>query len=350
MSGWKRREPDPKGTARAPSPSKEQPQLPYPDGWFAVATSGEVRPGKVLTRRLKGEDVVLYRTTSGRLSVVRPFCPHLGAHLGHGGTVRGDNLVCPFHQFQFDPEGTCVKTAYGTPPPKARLATLDFREVDDLVFVWSHAEGKAPQWEVEGIMGAGFRTPRCTRFALAAHPQDVAENFVDFGHFGTLHKVSMAPLGDQEIDGHLMRFQYQIRPGGERAGTKRYATLPAIHVTLEGIGSVRVEADAMKFGFELRARMSVTPVEADRSEMRVSVALRPTGTGRRPVASLVAAVAPRVFAPAAAVDIRRDAAIWAHSRYQEQPRLAQGDGPIMPFRRWARQFYGDPGQAPAQAG
>ncbi|MFF5721542.1 aromatic ring-hydroxylating dioxygenase subunit alpha [Streptomyces buecherae] len=349
MSRWRRRERDPRDTARAPSPDDRQPVLPYPNGWFAVATSGEVRPGRVLTRRLKGEDVVLYRTTSGRLSVVRPFCPHLGAHLGHGGTVRGDNLVCPFHQFQFDPEGTCVRTAYGTPPPKARLATLDFREVDDLVFVWSHAEGRAPQWEVETLLGPDYPAPHCTPRSLLAHPQDVLENFVDIGHFGPLHGLSLSVLGDPVYEGHHLKVAYGLRPAGAKSG-KRYSTLPTMRLTIEGLGAVLVAADDMKFGFDLRARICVTPVDINQSDLRVSVALRPTGAGRRRVARVAATLAPKVFARAAAADTKRDAAIWAYSRYQEQPRLAQGDGPIMPFRRWARQFYGDPAQAPARTG
>ncbi|MFF5719976.1 Rieske 2Fe-2S domain-containing protein [Streptomyces buecherae] len=52
---------------------------PYPDGWFLMATSDEVKPGRVVSRRLADEDVVLYRAASGRLRAVRPYCPHLGA-------------------------------------------------------------------------------------------------------------------------------------------------------------------------------------------------------------------------------------------------------------------------------
>ncbi|MFJ3216482.1 Rieske 2Fe-2S domain-containing protein [Kitasatospora sp. NPDC086801] len=78
-----------------PAPRTAQataPRLPYPDGWFALAASHELKAGKVLTRRLMGEDVVLYRTASGAMRAVRPYCPHLGAHLGHGATAQGDNL------------------------------------------------------------------------------------------------------------------------------------------------------------------------------------------------------------------------------------------------------------------
>lgn len=49
------------------------------------------------------------------------YCPHLGAHLGIGGTVEGETLRCPFHAFRFDTGGVCVATGYGTkPPPTAR--------------------------------------------------------------------------------------------------------------------------------------------------------------------------------------------------------------------------------------
>jgi hypothetical protein len=41
--------------------------------------------------------------------------------------------------------------------------------------------------------------------------------------------------------------------------------------------------------------------------------------------------------------INQDIPIWEHKLYRRQPRLCEGDGPIMAYRRWARQFY------PAQA-
>lgn len=334
--------PAPATTPTPPAdPAHDPPVRAQPDGWFVVATSGEVRPGKVVTRQLKGQDLVIYRTTSGELQVVRPFCPHLGAHLGHGGTVRGDRLVCPFHHFQFGPDGTCVQTGYGTPPPKARLTGVDFRELDDLVFVWHHAQGKPPPWEVEPLFGPDYPKPHCTPRTLTAHPQDVLENFVDVGHFGPLHGLSLTVLEDAVYDGHRLSLGYGLRPAGAKSG-KRYSTLPTVRFTMEGLGVIHVAADDMKFGFDLRARICVTPLDDVHSTLRVSVAMRPTGPGRRRVARVVAGLAPALFARAAAADTQRDAAIWAHSRFVAHPRLAKGDGPIMPFRRWARQFYSTP--------
>lgn len=158
------------------------PVLPYPDGWSAVAFSDELKPGAVLTRPLQGEDVVLYRLRDGRLRAVRPYCPHLGAHLGLGA-VEGDDLVCVFHRFAFGPDGSCVRTGYGAPPPRAALAQLPVREVNDAVFVWRHHDGRAPDWEIPVFHGLDDQPLRSTTWELAGHAQEVMENAVDLGHF-----------------------------------------------------------------------------------------------------------------------------------------------------------------------
>lgn len=40
-----------------------------------------------------------------------------------------------------------------------------------------------------------------------------------------------------------------------------------------------------------------------------------------------------------AVVATQDFPIWEHKRFRAQPALAEGDGPIAEFRRWAAQFY-----------
>ena len=54
----------------------------------------------------------LWRDEAGELHVQDAFCPHLGAHLGHGGTVEGCEIVCPFHGWRFDAEGANTDIPY----------------------------------------------------------------------------------------------------------------------------------------------------------------------------------------------------------------------------------------------
>ena len=63
--------------------------MPIPFGWYVVDYADELKPGDVKSVRYFGEDQVLFRTDSGEISMLDAYCPHLGAHLGHGGLVNG---------------------------------------------------------------------------------------------------------------------------------------------------------------------------------------------------------------------------------------------------------------------
>ena len=76
-----------------------------------------------------GEQVVLFRTESGVATPMDAYCPHLGAHLGHGGAVNGERIRCPFHAFEFDTGGTCQFVPNGTRPhAKAEAHAYPLRE------------------------------------------------------------------------------------------------------------------------------------------------------------------------------------------------------------------------------
>src|SRR5437870_2386164 len=108
--------------------------LPFPNSWYCVAFSDELPPGKIVTRTLAGHELVIFRTKSGQPCVMDAFCPHLGAHLGLGGTVVSEEIRCLFHHFRFDTSGTCVATGYGTkPPPTARQSVAAARGQWDAV-------------------------------------------------------------------------------------------------------------------------------------------------------------------------------------------------------------------------
>ncbi|MGI5466237.1 Rieske 2Fe-2S domain-containing protein [Streptomyces sp. CA-132043] len=103
----------PQGTAPA---VPGVPRLPSPHGWFCVGIARDFKPGTVATVPFMDGEIVVYRTRRGTLRATRPHCPHLGAHLGAGGYVAGELLVCPFHRFGFGPDGVCETTPYSKPP------------------------------------------------------------------------------------------------------------------------------------------------------------------------------------------------------------------------------------------
>jgi nitrite reductase/ring-hydroxylating ferredoxin subunit len=309
--------------------------LPYPAGWFSLGFSREIKPGGVLTRRLAEADVVLYRSRGGALRVVQPYCPHLGAHLGIAGKVAGEELVCSFHNFAYDEEGRCVRSGYGTRPPRARLRTFPVREVAGVVFVWYSPDGSGPAWWLPELSSAGF--PRTSfRFTeLPGHPQEVIENSVDLGHLSEFHRFTGIEIVEPiSFDGPSFTVRYRWRQRFPLLGTRTVEYQTDIH----GLGYILVTADLPALGLRARLWALPTPVAPWRIHFRFAASISVGSKDTRltsGLSSILTAAAAGVVAPEAS----RDIPIWSYKNYVEPPRLAKGDGPIGPFRRWAKQFY-----------
>ena len=95
--------------------------LQIPFGWYVVDYSNELKPGDVKAVRYFAQDQVLFRTESGEVSMLDAYCPHLGAHLGHGGIINGECIECPFHAWRWKTDGKIGEIPYAKNiPPKAK--------------------------------------------------------------------------------------------------------------------------------------------------------------------------------------------------------------------------------------
>lgn len=88
---------------------------PFPNGWFALIESDKVKVGQAIDVACLGQHFVVFRTEKNEVNVLNAYCPHMGANLGIGGTVRGDCIECPFHQWSFrGSDGQCINIPYST--------------------------------------------------------------------------------------------------------------------------------------------------------------------------------------------------------------------------------------------
>lgn len=332
---------------RPPQPpplADQQPRRPYPDGWFAVAFADELKPGTVLRRRFMGEELVVYRTRGGVVRVVEPYCPHLGAHLGVGGRVDGEDIVCPFHHFAFGIDGTCVRTGYGTRPPAVRLAQREVREVNNAILVWHHATGAPPTWEVPAQPSDGFGPPFRQVATLVDHPQEVVENAIDTGHIGALHGYADPRVRRPfETDGPT----FTIGAAADRVFPVLGPVEIVFDIVVHGLGHIWVDAAIPRLRAAALFQAMATPVDPLHVDIRFGVSLRVGDDAERRRARLLSRLLTRGLGPALRHDLWQDFPIWQHKIYLERPRLAEGDGPIPAYRRWADQFYS---QTPAANG
>jgi len=296
----------------------------YPNGWFVVAFSDELLAGQVLNRHYFGQDIVLYRTAQGEAHAIHPYCPHLGAHLGHGGTVVEETLRCPFHGWCFDPDGRCVSVPGLAHPPRIPVKHWHLHEASGIVYVYHHARGAAPDWRVPPVETEGWSADRRAQWRLRTHPQEILENGFDIAHFKALHgipkyEILQPPAGD----GPAMRMQI----GYEGAPEETICTA----IEMYGLGIFLTEV--RRVGYHDRQRFYSTPVDCDFMELRAVHNIRAL-----PDLDETAHLAEDAFQGFVEF-LKPDFPIWENKRYIEHPPLTPADGPIQVLRTWTRQFY-----------
>ena len=305
---------------------------PIPFGWFAVAWSHELAVDQVRPYRAFGRDLALWRDADGFAHLHDAYCPHLGAHLGHGGTVAGAEIACPFHGWRFDADGRNTCIPYSTRVNgQARLRGYPVIERNGLVMVWYHPLDEPPLWDVPAVgeLSAGndeFAPPVERFFEIATAWQEMAENGVDPAHFRYVHGTADVPVLERyETDSHVSRMR-----------SKQFFVTPRGNV--EG----RIDTDTAGPGFSV-VRFSgivdtvligcATPIEQDRCEMRFTFTVRRFADERATTAVGMAAI------EEISRQLLQDKPIWEHKVFVEHPALADTDGPFLQFRRWASQFY-----------
>ena len=115
--------------------------FPVPYGWFCIGWSEDVAVGETKPLQYFGQHIVLWRDEEGASHVQDAFCPHLGAHLGHGGKVLGCEIACPFHGWRFDEDGNNTLIPYSSRTnAKGKVKTYPSVEVNGLIFAWYHPD------------------------------------------------------------------------------------------------------------------------------------------------------------------------------------------------------------------
>lgn len=317
-------------------------EQPIPFGWFALEYSRELAPGDIKPLHYFDRELVLFRTESGEARLLDAYCPHLGAHLGHGGEVKGEYIACPFHGWQFDGDGVCREVPYASAiPPRARdtqtLGTYPVVERNAMIWAWYHPDNTPPSFEVETIpeIGSGDWTDiDVYDWEINTIVQETGENGADVAHFMFVHSSPEMPVGEVTMDGVkratlLMNKVPKINEQGEVDETGEDWEFIEVNSVNVGPGQT---IQRITRAFEVVMMGTITPIDDQSVQLRFVFTMPRSQTDMN-----------KVFAEATRDNItggvEQDIPIWNNKRYIEQPILCDGDGPIAKYRKWFKQFY-----------
>jgi len=314
--------------------SSRAPRYPFPaapDGWFGVGATADLAVGGVAAVHYLGRDLVLFRAEDGVARVFDAHCPHLGAHLGVGGRVCGDGIVCPFHGWRFDGDGKVVEVPGLARAPAVRARSWPVCERNGRVFVWHHAGGAPPSFEVIGYRDeeSAWTPWRTSTYRVRVHVQDLTENILDRAHFRVVHDMAAAdtPLFDVRFHGASMVVDQCMKV---TALSQQGVEVRARTTTCgPGIAAVEVTQGPL----EMLTYIAQTPVDDEITEVNLTFSMK-----RLPDAKATETVS-KLNDEITNLQFTQDVPIWEHKIYRERPALTPVDGPVGQYRKWFRQFY-----------
>ncbi len=319
-------------------------------GWFMIGWSAEYAVGDVRPLRYFGEDLVIYRDSTGELHVLEGHCKHLGAHIGHGGTVVGDCVECPFHGWRWGtrrcehlhslPTGPAQQGSAPADLPGSRAARLHLPVAPSgrraaAVGASRHVHQVPPQFTAAPPTSTTGRTrsspasPRTSRCIRRSWPK----NGPDSAHFHYVHKATVTPVC---LEWEAVDEEWRFLTGWPDARSDDPNKMALrIHSHFSGLGFA---ISAFEGSSNHRLIFACTPVDDEVSNMFYSIwwpRKKAGDTSDIPPDDVRERVEKQYLGT-----VWDDLEIWRYQKYVEHPALAKVDAkPYMAMRKWALQFY-----------
>lgn len=161
--------------------------------WYVAGWGHQVVEGEIVARTIVGEPIILYRTSTGAITVLEDRCCHRFAPLSRG-RLEGDDIRCMYHGLKFSASGACVEIPSTDRIPKGvAVRTFPVVEQDRWVWVWM---GEAARADPSLIPRAiGHEDPAYTlgtgELHYNANYQLIHDNLLDLTHLSYVHENTL---------------------------------------------------------------------------------------------------------------------------------------------------------------
>jgi 3-ketosteroid 9alpha-monooxygenase subunit A len=325
-----------------------EPPARFARGWHCLGLADAFRDSRPHAVEAFGTKLVVFADATGMLHVLDSYCRHMGGDLSHG-TVKGDTVACPFHDWRWGGDGRCAQVPYARRvPPRARTRSWPTLEQNRQLFVWNDPQGRPPPAEVTIPRIEGAFSPEWSDWTWnsiridGANCREVVDNVVDMAHFFYIH-FAFPTYFKNVFEGHIAS-QYltsRARPdvvtggnyaaGGDnslRSEASYFGPSYMIDYLWHDYHGMTVEtvlvnchypitpnSFLLQWGVIVKRLPGLTPAQADRAAAK--------------------------FGDSLGVGFQQDVEIWKHKTRIDNPLLCAEDGPVYQLRRWYDQFYVD---------
>lgn len=318
----------------------------YARGWHCIGLAKDFKDGKPHAINAFGTKLVVFQGEDGTINVLDGFCRHMGGDLTQG-TVKGNEVACPFHDWRWGGDGKCKSIPYAKRVPlRARTRSWLTCEENEQLFIWHDPQGRPPGDElaiprIEGVFGDDWSNWTWDSILIeGSNCREIVDNVVDMAHFFYIH-FGFPTYFKNVFEGHIAS-QYLNTKGrpdvdeGNYGGADNLLRSEAhyygpsyminhLHNTWNGIEIdnvlINCHYPVTQNSFVLQWGVKVKKLPGLSNEQADKVAGK--------------------FAKNVGKGFLQDVEIWKNKSRIDNPLLCEEDGPVYQLRRWYEQFYVD---------
>ena len=316
-------------------------------GWHCLGLADRFRDAGPHAVEAFGTKLAVFADSAGALHVLDAYCRHMGGDLSCG-TIKGDALACPFHDWRWGGNGRCAGIPYARRVPvAARTRSWLTLEQNRQLFVWHDPQGNPPPPEVtipriEGAYSAVWSNWTWDSILVeGANCREVIDNVADMAHFFYIH-FAFPTYFKNVFEGHIAsqylrtRSRPDVEDGNYAQGTETTLRSEASYY------GPSYMIDELWHDYHGSTIQSILinchyPVTPTSFMLQWGVIVKLPPGLREAQADRVAAK----FAKFIGLGFEQDVEIWRHKSRIDNPLLCAEDGAVYQLRRWYEQFYTD---------
>ena len=322
------------------------PPTRYARGWHCLGPVKQYLDGQPHGIEAFGTKLVVFADSQGDLKILDGYCRHMGGDLTQG-TIKGDEVACPFHDWRWGGDGRCKLVPYAKRTPRmarTRSWLTDMR--NGLLFVWHDHERNppAPELRIPEIPEAAsdeWTDWRWNSELIPSNCRDIIDNVVDMAHFFYIH-FGFPTYFKNVFEGHIAS-QYLCtvgRPDVDLGGSaytgeqildseaSYFGPSFMINWLHNNYGGYKAESILINCHY---------PVTQNSFMLQWGVIVqKPKGMDEEMTDKLADA-----FTAGVSKGFLQDVEIWRSKTRIDNPLLVEEDGAVYQLRRWYGQFYVD---------
>ncbi|WP_460851847.1 Rieske 2Fe-2S domain-containing protein [Nocardioides montaniterrae] len=320
--------------------------LRFARGWHCLGLAQDFADGKPHAINGFGTKLVVWQDSQGGLNVLDGYCRHMGGDLTQG-TVKGDAIACPFHDWRWGGDGRCKQIPYARRVPmRARTQRYETALRNGQLFIWNDPEGSAADHDILPPELPDVLTDKYTPWSWhvkeinGSHCRELIDNVADMAHFYYVHFAF--PTSFRNIfEGHTATqfMESKGRPDKSDGGYSGEDSTLRSEATYYGPSYMInwLEVDYKGFITEVILVNCHIPTGPDTFTLQYGISVKkPEGLDDATVAYIA-----EKYTESFGDGFLQDVAIWENKVAVQNPLLCEEDGPVYQLRRWYEQFYVD---------